>query len=171
MFDLASLVVVSAAATLALTAWHADVPFMPIEISKLGNHGMAYWCFAVGGTVTALLLLLLHHQRKTLYPSTLCACVCLSLLTIVSDAGHWHWHVLFAAGFFLSSIWNAAAHSGLFHWAVVGAVVCYGLRALLLPLHLAGEAERRIGQLVQQVRALFQWGTVAFLLAHHITAK
>ncbi len=147
--------------TLALTGYFAEVPFLPIEISKMGNHGAAYWCFSVGTTVTALLL---PHTT----PLRVAACMCLSGLGIVSDHAHPFLHIVLAFSFFSCSIASAVQEGRLPY----GALVFYPLRLALTPFQffeLFASAQRW-----QQLRALCQWLTVASLLADqsaHITSS
>lgn len=153
------LVLVSALCTLAITAWFAQVPWWPIEISKMGNYGLSYWSFSIGNTVTAMLAWWSMRDVQT-FESRL-ACVCLSALGIVSDAQFFIPHLAFAACFFVCAIWHAHLRSPG-HWASRAALALYGTKILFAPVRFLFTGSLYLA--CRQVGALLQWATVACVL-------
>jgi hypothetical protein len=122
--------------TLCLTARHATVPYLPIEISKMGNFGDAYWYFAGGSSLTTILLASVLYRENGLTSCAIRACISLAGLAIVSDAGHFYIHIALTFSFFVHALLLTAYRLGRDHPVVINAVLAYGFRLLLTPLQI-----------------------------------
>jgi len=163
----------TALTTLCLTAYLAlsnhFVPFLPIEISKLGNYGTAYWSFSIGTFLTAAQLFFFVVQNYFSSSGWILLHGCVASFSLMalgsfSDAGQNFIHRIAAFSFFTNSIAFILHKNGFRHWTVQAMVASFIIRCVLFPFEYFAAPKSAEAKFWQQVRALFQWLTVAFLL-------
>jgi hypothetical protein len=152
-----------------LSWYKQDVPYFPIEMSKIANNYPQYYIFVSGMSITAYSISQLNCSMVPLLPYMISGC--LLMLALLSDQNYWLIHVCFATSFFIlacvflivEGIWLMYPCSTIMLVIFVAFEKSIGLILIVLYGKLQPQEDTYVIQF-RQIKAIAQWLSIIGLM-------